>query len=277
MKLLLSGSIAAIALVTCGVAQAATHSIVNPVNEQVTSTTTTSVSQRPNPSYQAGNNSQPQFITQGCPNAQGCVTTTVNTTVVETAFTTSGSAPDNTEAATPTVTNAFTLTGNVTKDCSFYAGNNAAGRTIDFGVIGVKTGNNENVNAAFEMAGDLNATINTLTAGCNFNNTVSIVKRDGSDYSGMNLVGNPGGFDSTQFQTNIPYSVTATWTGVAQDYIGTGTPQSLTVAANGATGSKTQGAWRSAMNIAINAPAVTNRGLVAGTYEDTLTVKLSAL
>ena len=57
----------------------------------------------------------------------------------------------------------------------------------------------------------------------------------------------------------------------------TGTPQSLTVAANGATGSKTQGAWRSAMNIAINAPAVTNRGLVAGTYEDTLTVKLSAL
>ena len=193
-----------------------------------------------------------------------------------TRYTASTTAPDNTETATPTVSNSFTLTGTVTKDCSFYAGNNAAGRTIDFGVIGVKTGNNENVNAAFEMAGDLNATVNTLTAGCNFNNNVSISK--GNEFGdGMNLVGNPGGFDSSQFQTNIPYNVTATWTGVALDYIGTGTPQSLTVANNAASGTKAQGAWRSAMNIAINAPAVTARGLVAGTYQDTLTVKLSAL
>jgi hypothetical protein len=196
---------------------------------------------------------------------------------IGTRLATTATSPNDTETATRSVSSTFTLTGSVNKDCSFYAGNNAAGRTIDFGVIGVKTGDNENVNAAFEMAGGLSANINTLTAGCNFNNEVVITKRDGSDYSGMNLVGNPGGFDVTQFQTNIPYEVTATWQGVALNDVTQGSPQSLTVTTGQATATKQQGAWRSAMNIAISAPAVTNRGLVAGTYQDTLTIRLSAL
>jgi hypothetical protein len=278
MKNLLRGSVAAFAMMAMGgVAQAQTHSILNPVNETVTTSTATTVSQRPNPAFGQGNNNQPPFTTNGCPNNPACVSTTTTTSVVETAFTITGSAPNDTEAATRTVSNSFTLTGSVNKDCSFYAGNNASGRTIDFGVIGVKTGNNENVNAAFEMAGALTANINTLTAGCNFNNEVVLTKRDGVDYSGMNLVGNPGGFDVTQFQSNIPYEVTATWQGVAFDAVTQGSPQSLTVTTGQATATKQQGAWRSAMNIAISAPAVTNRGLVAGTYQDTLTVRLSAL
>src|SRR4029079_10433311 len=47
-------------------------------------------------------------------------------------YTASTTAPDDTENATPTVSNAFTLTGSVNKDCSFYAGNDASARNIDF-------------------------------------------------------------------------------------------------------------------------------------------------
>lgn len=191
-----------------------------------------------------------------------------------TKYTATSSAPDDTEAATPTVSAQFTLTGSVNKDCSLYVGNTSAARNIDFGTIGVRTGNNENVNNAFEMAGDLNANIQTLTAGCNFNNEVSIQK--GNSQDGLMLVGNPGGFDSSQFQTNIPYVVNASWTGVPLNYIGTGTAQTLTVATNQGSNSLQQGAWRSAMSIGITAPAITNRGLVAGTYSDTMTVTLAA-
>jgi len=193
-----------------------------------------------------------------------------------TRYTASTTAPDDTENATPTVSNAFTLTGSVNKDCSFYAGNDASARNIDFGTIGVRTGDAENVNSAFEMAGPLEAQIQTLTAGCNFNNEVTIAK--GNQFGdGMNLVGNPGGFDSSQFQTNIPYTVNASWTGVPLNFIGTGSAQSLTVALNQASNTLQQGAWRSQMTIDVNAPAITGRGLVAGTYQDTMTVTLSAL
>src|SRR3546814_12987079 len=80
---------------------------------------------------------------------------------------------------------------------------------IDFGVIGVRTGNNENVNQAFDMVGPATAEIETLTAGCNFNNEVEIVKNDVDG-----LVNNSAtDYDSDEFQANIPYSVTAAWPG----------------------------------------------------------------
>lgn len=268
MKTTLRGAVAAIALVSMGgIAQAQTHQTTNQRHYAGTALGGYTIT-----------NPQPVTVPIiGSINPGEILGEAGVVLGVGTRYTATSTAPDDTETATPNVSNTFTLTGSVNKDCSFYAGNNAAGRTIDFGVIGVKTGDNENVGAAFEMAGPLSANINTLTAGCNFNNTVQIVKRDGTDYSGMNLVGNPGGFDKTQFQTNIPYSVTATWTGVAKDAIVDGSTQTLTVADNRAVGSLDQGAWRSAMNIAIEAPALTNRGLVAGTYQDTLTIKLSAL
>lgn len=193
-----------------------------------------------------------------------------------TRYTATTSAPDDTETATPTVSAAFTLTGSVNKDCSLYVGNDASARNIDFGTIGVRTGDAENVNSAFEMAGNLHATIETLTAGCNFNNQVSIAK--GNQYGdGMNLVGNPGGFDQTQFQTNIPYTVSASWNGVPLDAIVPGSTQTLNVGIAQASNSLSQGAWRSPMTIDIDAPAIVNRGLVAGTYQDTMTVTLQAL
>jgi hypothetical protein len=192
---------------------------------------------------------------------------------VGTRYTAQADAPGDTETASPTVNVVFNLTGSVNKDCSFYSGNTASARNIDFGVIGVRTGNNENVNDAFEMTGNAVANIESLTAGCNFNNEVEISK---DDIRGLVNTA-PGGFDTNQFQANIPYSVAAQWTGVALNNQAAGTPQSLTVATTANAAQKQQGAWRSDMQIDIVAPAVTAKGLVAGNYEGKTTLTLRAL
>ncbi|MCF8707404.1 hypothetical protein [Rhizorhapis sp. SPR117] len=167
----------------------------------------------------------------------------------------------------------FSLSGTVNRDCSFYAGNNASARNIDFGVIGIRTGDNENVNSAFEMVGPATANIETLTAGCNTNNVVEINK---DDIRGLvNLA--PGGYDTNEFQANIPYSVEARWTGVPLNSQANGTLQTLNVATNANAGQKQQGAWRSDLEINIVAPAVTSRGLVAGSYTGKTTVTLRAI
>ncbi|MBL0924375.1 MAG: hypothetical protein IBJ12_07905 [Sphingomonadaceae bacterium] len=192
---------------------------------------------------------------------------------IGTRYTAEADAPSDSTTATPTVTVVFSLSGRVNKDCSFYSGNNASARNIDFGVIGVRTGDNENVNSAFEMVGPAVAEIETLTAGCNFNNEVEISK---NDIRGM--VNNaPGGFDTDEFQANIPYSVNASWTGVALDAQVAGSAQTLNVSTTQNAGAKQQGAWRSDMEIDIVAPAITNKGLVAGTYTGTTTLTLRAL
>ncbi|WP_439568818.1 hypothetical protein [Sphingopyxis sp.] len=193
---------------------------------------------------------------------------------VGTRYTAFADAPSDSETATPTVDVVFTLSGSVNKDCSFYSGNNANATNISFGVIGVRTGNNENVNSAFEMVGPAVADIDTLTAGCNFNNEVVITKNNGT----QGLVNSAaGGYDTDEFQANIPYSVNAAWTGVAVNTVGAGTAQSLNVSTSQNNGTKQQGAWRSNMAIDIVAPAITNKGLVAGNYSGTTTLTLRAL
>ncbi len=210
-------------------------------------------------------------ITNGGPfaNALGQIAVA---TRIGTRYTAQADAPSDSQAATPTVNVAFTLTGSVNKDCSFYSGNNAGARNIDFGVIGVRTGNNENVSNAFEMVGPANADIQTLTAGCNFNNEVEIVK---DNVRGM-VNSAAGGFDTDEFQDNIPYQVTASWTGVALNATTAGTSQTLNVNTNQLSNLRQQGAWRSAMDINITAP-VAEKGLVAGNYSGTTTLTLRAL
>lgn len=192
---------------------------------------------------------------------------------VGTRYTAQADAPADSQTATPSVNVAFTLTGSVNKDCSFYSGNDAGARNIDFGVIGVRTGNNENVNNAFEMVGAATADIQSLTAGCNFNNEVEIVK---SDVGGM-VNAAAGGYDTDEFQANIPYSVTASWTGVAVNATTSGSSQSLVVDTVELSDLRQQGAWRSAMDINITAPAISSKGLVAGTYSGTTTLTLRAI
>ncbi len=193
---------------------------------------------------------------------------------IGTRYTAEADAPSDSTTATPTVNVAFSLSGSVNKDCSFYSGNDASATNIAFGVIGVRTGNNENVNNAFEMVGPAEADIETLTAGCNFNNRVTIAKNDAAGLVNQTA----SGFDSTQFQANIPYSVNASWTGVTtQSGPAVGTGQSLNVSTGQLTNNILQGAWRSQMDIAIDAPAITNKGLVAGNYTGTVTLTLAAL
>lgn len=190
-----------------------------------------------------------------------------------TRYTATAGAPGDSETARDNIDVVFTLSGTVNADCSFYAGNTSSARNIDFGVIGIKTGDNENVNQAFEMVGPARADIETLTAGCNTNNQVEISK---NDIRGL-VNNNPGGYDTNEFQANIPYEVSASWTGVAYNTQGAGTGQSLTVGLNANAGQKQQGAWRSDMTIVIEAPAVTSHGLVSGTYTGETTVTLRAI
>jgi len=197
-----------------------------------------------------------------------------NSTTVGTRYTVEANAPNDRGTATPSVSVKFAMTGTVNKDCSFYSGNGYADnvRNIDLGTIGVKVGDNENVNQAFEMAGDVEVEVETLTAGCNFNNKVEIVK---NDVNGLVNTA-PGGYDTTRFQANIPYSVKARWFGVAQGAPTGGSNQSLTVSETQLSNNLLQGAWRSNMNIDIFAPAISSKGLVAGTYTGTTTLTLTA-
>lgn len=193
---------------------------------------------------------------------------------IGTKYTAFADAPGNTETATPRVDVSFKLTGTVQKDCSFYAGNNANATNIDFGVIGVRTGNNENVNAAFDMVGPAVAAINSLTAGCNFNNLVTVQKTNGA--AGMKNNAS-GGYDSNQFQANLPYEVNASWTGTTnQSGPQAGSPQTLNVSTSEGIDQLAQGAWRSDMDINVLVPVATN-ALVAGNYEDTMILTLQAL
>ena len=192
---------------------------------------------------------------------------------IGTRYTAQADAPSDTVAAVNRIDVEFKLTGTVNKDCSFYAGNNSSARNIDFGTIGIRTGDNENVNSAFTMVGAAVANIETLTAGCNTNNVVEINK---DDIRGL-VNQNPGGFDTNEFQANIPYRVQARWTGVAQNAQVAGTQQTLDVPTTGNAGQLAQGAWRSDLELDIVAPAVTGKGLVAGQYQGKTTVTLRAI
>lgn len=193
---------------------------------------------------------------------------------VGTRYTVQATGSDDSETATPTVDVQFAMSGEVNKDCSFYSGNGYTDnvRNIDLGVIGVKTGNNENVGQAFEMTGNINVDIQTLTAGCNFNNRVTITK---DKVAGLVNTA-PGSYDTDEFRANIPYTVSASWQGVPRGGPAAGSTQNLSVGDNSKSGFLLQGAWRSQMDINITAAALSDKGLVAGTYEGTTTLTLSA-
>jgi hypothetical protein len=171
-------------------------------------------------------------------------------------------APDNEDAATTSTGGKFTLTGHVTPDCSFYNGGNAvnAAHTIDLGTIGVHTGNGDNVSQAFNQMSTAHANVNTATAGCNTKNTVTIAKN-------ALINANPGAYDSNEFTATIPYQIHANWTNASG-------PHSIDLNGSQSSDSKTGGAWRSAFNMDIDVPPP-SKALVAGDYQDTITVTIS--
>jgi hypothetical protein len=184
-----------------------------------------------------------------------------------------GGVAGNTEAASPTVTNTWLIKGTVTKDCSYYGGNTTS-HTLDFGTIGVNTQANTSVNNAFDMVSPAGAVVTSTTAGCNFNNTVTLTKANGAQ--GL-LNSAAGGYDSNEFQANIPYSASAAFQGTTSQSAATaGSLQTVTAATSDGSKVWNGGAWRSAMVLTVAAPTP-GKALVAGNYQDTLTVELKAL
>jgi len=185
----------------------------------------------------------------------------------------SGTNTGNDEAATPTVTQSWAIKGAVQADCSYYDGGSNS-HTLDFGTIGVVNNSNTTDSNIFNMRSAAAATATTTTAGCNTKNSVTITKANGS--TGLKNAAATG-YDSTEFQANIPYSAEVKFTGTTNTTAAAaGASQTLTAAA--ADGSKTAnyGAWRSGLTLSVNAP-VPSKALVAGNYSDTLTVELKAI
>jgi hypothetical protein len=181
-----------------------------------------------------------------------------------------GTSPDDTTTAVQTLTQQFTLQGTVAKDCSYFGTPGGTG-TISLGAIGVKNGNTETTSTAFTQNGVIQIyDLDSTSAGCNFDNTVSLTK------AAAGLVNPaPGGYDNTQFTANIPYQVNVgIQKAVNAGTVGAGTYKNFLVGTGASTGSMHLGAWRSNLDLQILAPAQ-SLGLVAGTYSDTITLTLA--
>ncbi|WP_374596598.1 hypothetical protein [Brevundimonas sp.] len=182
-----------------------------------------------------------------------------------------GSSAANNGQAVTTVSNSFTISGNVTPDCSFFVGN--VDRSINFGVIGIEANDNVGPASAFDMTAPATASVQTNVAGCNTRNRVTIAK---GRATGM-VSDNTAGFDQTQFTNELDYIVNASWQGSAPSG-GAAAPvaETLNVGLNTLNNNKQQGAWKSVFNMNINVPVPT-RSLLAGNYSDTITVTLDVI
>jgi hypothetical protein len=182
-----------------------------------------------------------------------------------------GGIPNDTDTDQKTVTAAFTLTGTVEQNCSYYAGPGGLTQTVGLGDIGIKNGNNQNIGQLFNQVDQIDVEITSTNAGCNTDNTLTVSK------SAQGLVnGSPGGYDTNQFTANIPYDVVVGITSaVPAHQTGQGTFQGFTVGLNAASNHGAFGAWRSSLDLRAEIPPQ-SKGLVAGNYQDTITVTLAA-
>ena len=196
-----------------------------------------------------------------------------------TTLTYSGTTPDNYfDDAGTNVSAQFTFRGNVSSVCAMQAVDAGSGPgltgTVDLGTIGISAGDDQSVASLFTMTGPAHVTIHSDAAGCNYRNQVALEK---DSVRGLRNTA-PGSYDSDQFQANIPYSATASFTGVAAGagHVA-GTAQTVAVSTTQLRNRGNFGAWRSPLDIAVDMPQVTGKGLVGGDYEGTLTVSLGIL
>ena len=189
---------------------------------------------------------------------------------------TTSSGDNDFEDAGKSISAKFTLKGSVTKTCAIQgvdsdqpAGLNG---TINVGTIGIRAGDELAVGDQFTMTGPIQIQIKSAAAGCNYNSTVSLTK----DHAVGMVNSTPGSYDSNQFQANIPYAATASFTGVAPGAGAiAGTAQSVTVNSAGTSASGNFGAWRSPLQLDVTAPTVTGKGLVGGEYQGVVTLTIS--
>ena len=187
----------------------------------------------------------------------------------------SSGMPNDDNADSPSVTRNFILQGEVAKNCSYFINSSTNTQTIDLGAIGIHNGDNQAVGTLFNQVDTLNVDNQSTGAGCNTDNTVTVTKTNGAN--GLTNA-SPGDYDNNQFTAHIPYSLTVGFQDAVLQGAGSqpGAFQSFQVATTAGTGSLNLGAWRSEINVHATIPAQ-SKGLLAGTYSDTITVTLAAL
>lgn len=173
----------------------------------------------------------------------------------------------NTASTSTTNGATFSLKGNVTPDCAYYFG--SANTTVDFGVIGINTSDN-NPDAAFEMVGgNRTLDINSNLAGCNTRNTVTFSKTDLSTTNGA-------GFDPAQFTNVIPVTLQAKYKAGAVGGTSAVSEQTVILSGSGNQASaSSHGAWKSALDMKLTL-ANPNLGLLAGDYSGSVGVTIVA-
>ncbi len=167
----------------------------------------------------------------------------------------------------------FSVTASVAKDCVLGI---TSTNSLDFGEIGIYADGSAGVENAFRIAGHTWGEVRTNLAGCNTANTVTLTKQGGVD--GMENSA-AGAYDSNVFQANLPYSAHAYYTAVANGGGAQAGVAGYHVASNsntGAPGIATHGAWRSNLTVTVNIPAPA-KAVVAGNYQDTLTLTLAVI
>ncbi len=167
----------------------------------------------------------------------------------------------------------FSVTASVAKDCVLGI---TSTNSLDFGEIGIYADGSAGVENAFRIAGHTWGEVRTNLAGCNTANTVTLTKQGGVDGMENNAA---GAYDSNVFQANLPYSAHAYYTAVANGGGAQAGVAGYHVASNsntGAPGIATHGAWRSNLTVTVNIPAPA-KAVVAGNYQDTLTLTLAVI
>lgn len=200
--------------------------------------------------------------------AQTIGTTPANATYVN------GANSTNTGTASGSASATFSVRGRVDEACILGAGGDLD--NINFGRFGIYADASSTVENAFTSVGPRNAHTRTNLAGCNTASSITITKNGGAN--GMaNDDAVAGGYDSGQFQANLPYSVLARYAAVDQGVVGIpAVTNQLTLGVADTTGTKNHGAWKAAPAFRIDVP-VPAKALVAGTYRDTVRVELAAL
>lgn len=173
------------------------------------------------------------------------------------------------------ITATFSITGNVLASCVLGNGDGDLD-DVNFGNIGVYGDASTGVENAFEMTGASNGNSSTNAAGCNFQNRLTLTKTNGTQGL-VNTAAATSGYDSNVFQANIPYSLGANYVaGSPGQTTVSGSLGKFTVDVNESTDSRDNNAWRSGLGIRIDIPAAA-KALVAGTYSDTVTVRIQTI
>jgi len=165
------------------------------------------------------------------------------------------------------------LTANVAQFCKFNTVNLPGGSLVNMSVVSSSTSS-----SVLQVANPINTTTGTLNAAsfqmtlasaCNSQSRVVLTTQNGGMTPGVAPVVDPG--SSAAFATKINYTATAFWNGLSVAAIATdgSTPAGFTSTGNTIAGPRT-----GPVTVFFNIDSSPTTIVAAGTYADTLTVRL---